>query len=172
MFSQTSLTLAHNVITLANQHNIKIITAESCTSGLVAATLTAIPGASTCVEGGVITYSNQLKQDYLGVLENSIIQYGAVSEQVAQEMALGALANKTSKYLSISVTGIAGPGGGTKNKPVGTVCFAIGHQNNIIISKRQCFNTVFQKDGREGVRSESVKYCLQEIISYLKSLSL
>jgi nicotinamide-nucleotide amidase len=100
-----------------------LATAESCTGGLIAAQLTEIPGSSGWFEGGIVTYSNRSKTEWLGVKENTLKQYGAVSEETAREMVEGLLKNSHAE-MGIAVTGIAGPGGGSYEKPVGTVCFA------------------------------------------------
>lgn len=97
--------------------------AESCTGGLASGLITEIPGSSAWFDSGLVVYSNQAKQDLLNVSAESLRQYGAVSEQVAIEMAIGAL-NQGRANIAASVTGIAGPDGGSKEKPVGTVCFA------------------------------------------------
>ncbi len=99
-----------------------IVTAESCTGGLIASYITEIPGSSLWFERGFVTYSNLAKQEMLGVPEKLITQYGAVSEEVASAMAVGALSHSKGHF-ALSVTGIAGPDGGSVEKPVGTVCF-------------------------------------------------
>jgi nicotinamide-nucleotide amidase len=117
------VTAAEKTLARARQKGLKIVTAESCTGGLIASALTEIAGSSDVVERGFMTYSNEAKQDMLGVPESLIEAEGAVSEKVARAMAEGALANSLGD-ISISVTGVAGPGGGTTDKPVGLVHIA------------------------------------------------
>lgn len=118
--------------------------AESCTGGLVSSMLTAIPGASRAFHAGFITYSNAMKTALLGVQESTLAQYGAVSEQTVREMALGALQRSGANY-AIAISGIAGPDGGTEEKPVGTVWIAWGttahiHAQHFLFdgSRQQC----------------------------------
>lgn len=113
-------TLSDRVGQLLVDQNKSIATAESCTGGLIANTLTDIPGSSAYVLGGIVSYANSVKQEQLGVLENDLIQFGAVSKSVALQMAKG-VAKATGADIGISTTGVAGPGGGTDEKPVGTV---------------------------------------------------
>lgn len=113
-----------NAIALAlKNHDLKLTTAESCTGGLIGASLTEIAGSSFWYERGFITYSNLAKQEMLGVPEQMINDFGAVSIEVAEAMAVGALQHSQAS-IALSVTGIAGPSGGSAEKPVGTVCFA------------------------------------------------
>ena len=102
-----------------------LTTAESCTGGMIAATCTDVTGSSQWFERGFVSYSNEAKQDMLGVPATLLARHGAVSEAVAQAMVLGAL-NHSQAQVAVAVTGIAGPTGGSKSKPVGTVCFAWG----------------------------------------------
>lgn len=115
---------AEALLDTCRQRGLKIATAESCTGGLIAAMLTEIPGSSDVVERGFVTYSNEAKHDMLGVPDAMLKEHGAVSEPVANAMADGALA-RSNADLSVAVTGIAGPGGGSDQKPVGLV-FAAG----------------------------------------------
>jgi len=128
MFPESLITTAEDVLKRCRHKNIMLATAESCTGGLVSALLTEIPGASSVFERGFVTYSNQAKETLLGVAKEMIIQYGAVSEQVAATMAAGALANSKAN-VSIAITGIAGPEGGTVAKPVGLVYIAVAYAN-------------------------------------------
>lgn len=128
--------------------------AESCTGGLASAIVTEIPGSSAWFDGGVVTYSNQAKQDLLGVSGESLRQYGAVSEQVASEMASGLLKQGRADIVA-SVTGIAGPDGGTSEKPVGTVCFAWASKNSPIKTQRSLFT-----GNRQEIRQQSVRAML------------
>lgn len=117
------LTLIHDIAKLLKDRQWQLVTAESCTGGLISASLTEIAGSSVWFERGFVTYSNLAKQQMLGVPEELINAYGAVSEPVALAMATGALEHSAGQ-IAVSVTGIAGPDGGSVEKPVGTVCFA------------------------------------------------
>ncbi len=120
--------MATQVLESCRNHGLKLVTAESCTGGLIAATLTDIPGSSDVLDRGYVTYSNQAKSDMLGVASGLIQQQGAVSELVARHMAEGALA-KSGCDMAVAVTGIAGPDGGSADKPVGTVHIAIAESS-------------------------------------------
>ena len=115
-----------------------VATAESCTGGLIAAALTAIAGSSDVVDRGFVTYSNAAKSEMLGVDPSVIEQFGAVSEPVAAEMAAGAL-QRAPVGIAVSVTGVAGPGGGTPGKPVGTVCFGLATRHGETRTERHVF---------------------------------
>lgn len=143
--------LAAAVISTARQKGILIATAESCTGGMISAALTDIPGSSAVVDRGFVTYSNEAKQDMLGVKAKSLDRFGAVSESVAGEMAFGALSNSRAE-LTVSVTGIAGPGGGSADKPVGTVCFGIMAMG-AAPSTETC---IFEDKGRAYIRQQTV----------------
>src|SRR6187401_2663879 len=114
-------TLIIEIAQYLKAHNWQLVTAESCTGGLVASCITEIPGSSLWFERGFVTYSNLAKQEMLGVPKKLIANYGAVSEEVASAMAVGALAHSKG-HIALSVTGVAGPDGGSIEKPVGTVC--------------------------------------------------
>ena len=116
--------LAKDLLQHLRRRHMRLATAESCTGGLIAATLTEVAGSSDVVERGFVTYSNEAKADLLGVAQADLAQHGAVSEPVARAMAEGALARSRAE-LAIAVTGIAGPGGGSDAKPVGTVFIAL-----------------------------------------------
>lgn len=122
---QQELSIAQQVFDLLHSQGLKITTAESCTGGLISSMLTQVPGASMVFEAGYVTYSNQIKSQALGVDQQVITHYGAVSEQTVLAMALGAIA-KSNADLAIAVSGIAGPDGGSQDKPVGTVWLAWG----------------------------------------------
>jgi len=113
-------TEARTVVELATEKNLRIATAESCTGGLIGAAITSIPGSSTSFKGGIIAYDNAVKNKLLNVSAGMIHKYGAVSREVARAMAKGAV-EALNVDIAVSVTGVAGPGGGTKDKPVGTV---------------------------------------------------
>jgi nicotinamide-nucleotide amidase len=126
----TPLSLAKNILLKLTDNNFKITTAESCTGGLIASLLTKEAGASTCFEAGFVTYSNHMKTQLLDVSNKLLEQHGAVSEEVVISMAKGALAKSTADFV-IAVSGIAGPAGGSIEKPVGTVWIAWGHKDNL-----------------------------------------
>ena len=139
------------------RNNHMLVTVESCTGGGIAAAITDIPGSSIWFERGFVTYSNLAKQQLVNVPAELIDQYGAVSEQVAEAMALGGLDN-SSATISLSVTGVAGPDGGTKDKPVGMVCFARA-QADRVVSTTQYFG-----GNRIAVRQASILYALQQLV--------
>jgi len=139
----------------------QLVTAESCTGGLIAAVITSISGSSTVFDRGFVTYSNAAKAEMLGVPSEILTKFGAVSEQTAQAMANGAIANSHAQ-VSLSVTGIAGPTGGTPEKPVGTVCFA-WHIAGKIVSDTQCFS-----GDRKEIREQAVKHALMRLLEELK----
>lgn len=129
-------TLLNKISLILKEQNLKIATAESCTGGLIAHTLTNISGSSDYFDRGVISYSNKSKTELLGVPEKLIDKYGAVSNPVAKAMADG-IRVKSEVDIGISTTGIAGPTGGTKEKPVGLVFIAISTKDNVIVKKYQ-----------------------------------
>jgi len=124
------LSLAEHVLVALKKDNLKITTAESCTGGLVASLLTQVAGASQSFQAGFVTYSNEMKSSLLNVTKESLTKYGAVSKHVVIEMAQGAL-NKSSADFAIAITGIAGPDGGSEDKPIGTVWLAWGTKNEL-----------------------------------------
>jgi nicotinamide-nucleotide amidase len=130
---------------------LSLVTAESCTGGLIAAAITEIPGSSDVLERGYVTYSNAAKESNLGVPDDILKQYGAVSEQVARAMAEGALAHSQAA-VAVSVTGIAGPDGGTAEKPVGLVHFAAARRGGATLHREMRFGDL----GRNEVRRRSV----------------
>ena len=139
---------------LALKLNSKIVSAESCTAGLLSASLTEIPGSSAFFDQGYITYSNLSKISVLGVEKKILKKYGAVSEQVAKQMAEGAL-KRSNSTIAISITGIAGPGG-SNFKPEGLVCFAVTKKNG----KTRTETMEYGPLGRSEVRSSAVKTAL------------
>ena len=163
MFPEDIQTLARQVIETAAARGLVLVTAESCTGGLVAGALTAIAGSSAVVERGFVTYSNASKTDLLAVPADLIEACGAVSEPVARAMARGALAGSGAD-LSVSVTGVAGPGGGTAEKPVGLVHFsAVGPNGEIHAMHR------FGDIGREQVRLASVRVALGMLLERMRT---
>ncbi len=159
MFSKKILSLSKQLIEQLSQQNKTLISVESCTGGLLAGALTEIPGSSKVVYAGLITYANQAKEKIANVPTNLLKQYGAVSKEVALAMAKGAL-EKYNSDITISITGIAGPSGATKEKPVGLVHFACA-TNNKIIHKKQLFN---KNMNRQEIRLASVELALNLII--------
>lgn len=135
---------------------LRVATAESCTGGLVAALFTEIPGSSDVIERGFVTYSNEAKHELLDVPEEMLAQHGAVSEPVARAMVAGALAHSRAD-IAVSVTGIAGPDGGTAGKPVGLVHLAAARRGGPILHREFRFGNI----GRTGVRMASVEVALQ-----------
>jgi nicotinamide-nucleotide amidase len=155
MFSSPLLRLAETVLAEARAQNLRIATAESCTGGLIAALLTEIPGSSAVLDRGFVVYSNRAKSDLLGVPGDLIADQGAVSEAVARAMAEGAVENSHA-HLAVAVTGVAGPGGGTKLKPVGLVHIAAARENRSILHEAHRFGDI----GRSEVRLRSVEAAL------------
>lgn len=158
MFPADIESLARRVVEAAVTRGLMIATAESCTGGLVSAALTAVAGSSAVVERGFVTYSNAAKSELLGVPAALIDSQGAVSEPVARAMAEGALA-RSAAQVSVAVTGIAGPGGGSADKPVGLVHFAAAGPEGLIHVERR-----FGDIGREAVRLESVRVALDLLL--------
>ena len=142
-------------------HGLMLATAESCTGGGVAHAITYVAGSSAWFERGFITYSNLAKQQMLGVNEATLNQHGAVSEAVVREMVTGALANSAAQ-VALAVSGIAGPDGGTPDKPVGTVWFSWGIKNGAVHTQRHQLN-----GNRAEVRAQSVHIALQGVIDLL-----
>lgn len=162
MFPLEIVTLARLLIDEARQRSLRIVTAESCTAGLVAGAIGSIPGASDVLERGFVTYSNRAKQELLGVPGDLIADLGAVSEPVARMMAEGAL-EASNAHLAVAITGIAGPGGGTPMKPVGTVHIATARSNERILHKAELFE--FQT--REEIQLAAVQSALQAMLDRL-----
>jgi nicotinamide-nucleotide amidase len=148
-------TAAQRLLDLCRARGLKIATAESCTGGMVAAALTDIAGSSDVFERGFVTYSNEAKEAMLGVTFETLRDHGAVSRATAEAMAHGALAHSHAD-LAIAITGIAGPGGGTADKPVGLVHFAAAARNGILIHREQRYGDI----GRAPVRARSVEQAL------------
>ena len=162
-----SLDTVQTLAEILRSRNWKMTVAESCTGGLVCATLTELAGSSEWFERGYITYSNQAKEESLGVPAELIQSFGAVSEEVAKAMAKGAQLN-ADVNAAISITGIAGPGGGSAEKPVGTVCFGWSIQNeageNRVLTKTMHF-----AGDRQAIREKSCNYVLSELAKLLEN---
>jgi nicotinamide-nucleotide amidase len=148
--------LAAEIVAIATTRNLKITTAESCTGGLIAGVLTEIAGSSVVVDRGFVTYSNEAKTEMIGVPADLIARVGAVSKEVAIAMAEGAL-SRSNADLAVSVTGIAGPGGGSDDKPVGLVHFGGLRRGAAPIHVERRFGDI----GRSQVRVASVREALQ-----------
>lgn len=155
LYAQAAEVLAH-----ARARDAKIATAESCTGGLIMGRLTDVPGSSDVVDRGFITYTNEAKKALLGVTETALRDYGAVSEQVARAMAMGALVQSDAR-LAIAVTGIAGPGGGTDEKPVGLVHLAAASRLAGEIPRILHREARFGDLGRAQVRSATIKLAFE-----------
>lgn len=146
--------LATAVLAACRSRKRMVVTAESCTGGLVSAALTAIPGSSDVVDRGFVTYTNEAKQEMLGVPGETLAAHGAVSAETAAAMAAGAL-GRSRAQVSVSVTGIAGPGGATPGKPVGLVHFAARRGDRVLLREER-----FGAIGRNAVRAASVEVAL------------
>jgi nicotinamide-nucleotide amidase len=154
--------LARRVGVRLKKRGLKLATAESCTGGWIAQAVTSVPGSSDWFERGFVSYSDESKKELLGVRSATLSRHGAVSEQTAREMASGAL-RRSQAQVAVAVTGIAGPGGGTRKKPVGTVCFAWSR-------KRRAAESVTRRfpGKREGVRRRSVAFALKGLLERLE----
>ena len=146
---------AEALIRLCREKDITMVTAESCTGGLIGGVLTGISGSSDVFWGGFITYANQAKILSLGVSEDNLEQYGAVSEQVVSQMLSGAL-EKSGASLAMAVSGVAGPGGGTPDKPVGTVWIGVSLKGSDMIAQKFLFS-----GNREEIRNKTVINALE-----------
>jgi nicotinamide-nucleotide amidase len=161
MFSADLLARAEALLAAARAKSLKIATAESCTGGLIAGLLTEISGSSDVLDRGFVTYSNDAKEAMLGIPPALLRQHGAVSEAVARAMAEGAIRNSAAQ-VSVAVTGIAGPGGGTDDKPVGLVHIAAARAGEATLHRECRFGDI----GRGAIRLASVAAAL-ELLSQL-----
>lgn len=150
--------LADKVAELLCERRLMLVTAESCTGGWIAKCCTDLPGSSHWFERGFVTYTNDAKMEELGVLAETLQAYGAVSEATVAEMAAGAL-RQSNAQVSVSVSGIAGPGGGRPDKPVGTVCFGWVVAGKAPVTRRMLFS-----GNREQVRRQAVAEALRGVI--------
>lgn len=148
--------LARSLLELCKSRKLTVATAESCTGGLVAGALTEIAGSSAVVMVGFVTYSNEAKIDMLGVSRATLEKHGAVSAETAHEMAAGALKNSRAG-IALSVTGIAGPDGGSAEKPVGLVWFGMALSGKPVVTEKR----VFENFGRDFIRRETVRHVLK-----------
>jgi len=162
MADKTVLALAGEVAALLADKKITVAVAESCTGGALCQALTDIPGSSAWFDRGFITYSNQAKVEMLGVSSTLLDQYGAVSFEAARAMVEG-VHGRSNAELAIAITGIAGPEGGTAQKPVGTVFFGIGQKGQAVKIDKRRF-----KGEREEVRARSVEFVLKALLKALR----
>lgn len=154
------MSLASDVLDAARARGVMIATAESCTGGLIAATLTDIPGSSDVVDRGFVTYSNAAKCQMLGIRSETLEAHGAVSEQIAAQMATGAL-SRSDAAMTVAVTGIAGPGG-SEHKPEGRVCFGVATAFGVTTETVE-----FGILGRSEVRLATVRHALDLLLQAL-----
>jgi nicotinamide-nucleotide amidase len=148
---------AADLARLLHEKGLRMVTAESCTGGWVAQALTGVVGSSEWFDRGYVTYSNASKQQMLGVSSDTLEAYGAVSEQTVAEMTAGALAN-SGVDAALAISGIAGPGGGSEQKPVGTVFFAWQLRGEAAVTSREWF-----EGDRQGVRRQAVVHALMRL---------
>lgn len=170
--------LIQKIAQACSEKQIKIVTAESCTGGMISTALTDISGSSAYFERGFVTYSDEAKAELLNVSHDSLHKHGAVSEVVAIEMAIGAL-HASQAHIALSVTGIAGPTGGSATKPVGLVYFGLAHRKNNVIGKTEsdaslavtAHHEIFSGD-RAAVRKQTRDRGLELILKMLNNNSL
>lgn len=153
--------LQHIAASLTSSREM-VAVAESCTGGLLSAALTSLPGSSVWFDRGLITYSNAAKHELLGISENVLATYGAVSRETAKAMASGVLQHSQAK-IALAITGIAGPEGGSVEKPVGTVWFGFAKQNESPQAMLQILNGT-----RDAIRQQSVSFALNWLHDYLR----
>ena len=154
-------TLAAELVSLCQQKKLKVSAAESCTGGLISAYITSVPGASDVTDGSIVSYANRVKSGFLGVPDEILSRYGAVSAECVEHMAAGVV-RMFGADVGIAVSGIAGPGGGTPGKPVGTVYICVKYRD-------KSFNKRFNFEGdRDGVREQTVYQALAEAIEIIK----
>jgi len=158
--SQTLTSIAQQLGEMLCKKNAKLTTAESCTGGGISEAITAVSGSSQWFEFGFVTYANSAKQQLLGVSKKTLDQYGAVSEQVVEQMAQGAIQQSRADY-AIAVSGIAGPEGGTEDKPVGTVWVCCQTPT------RSWTQQLMLSGDRQAVRSAAIKKSLQQLLQHL-----
>lgn len=159
-------TLATQLGAVLKARGLLLTMAESCTGGMVTQVVTSVAGSSAWFDRGFITYSNPSKQEMLGVSNQTLTQFGAVSEQTAVEMVAGALKNSHAQIAG-SITGIAGPDGGTSEKPVGMVCFACSALANATLTTTQYF-----QGNREQIRQQATAFMMTMLIEQLKGTSI
>ena len=156
--------LAREVLEACRRRGIMLVTAESCTGGMIAAALTDIAGSSDVVDRGFVTYSNEAKKEMIGVSKATLDAFGAVSRETAKEMAAGAL-GRSRAGIALAVTGIAGPAGGSVEKPVGLVWFGLAVKGRETVAERR----LFEDRGRAFIRAESVRTALEMAVAALRA---
>ena len=161
MFPSKLIDLAEDVISACQNNNLQLATAESCTGGLIAGCLTAVSGASNVLQYGYVTYTNQAKINLLGVSASILSQHGAVSELVSRTRADGALKSGDAN-IAVSVTGIAGPSGGSEKKPVGLVHIAVARTNCETLHERHLF-----EGDRQAIRLQTISAALELLLSQI-----
>jgi nicotinamide-nucleotide amidase len=155
--------LAAQVGAALKSHGMMLATAESCTGGGIASAVTEIAGSSAWFDRGFVTYSNQAKIDMLGVSPDTLARYGAVSEAIVREMVVGSL-HHSQAQIALAVSGIAGPGGGTPEKPVGTVWFAWGIKDSVSVARMHLLES-----SRAEIRTQAVHIALQGVLELLNN---
>ena len=155
---------AAELLDIFRSRELRLATAESCTGGLVAAAMTEIAGSSDVFDRGFVTYSNEAKVSLLGVGQSDLDQFGAVSVEVAAAMARGAIKHSDAD-VAVSVTGIAGPGGGSPEKPVGLVCFGVADRHGRLKTRISNFGEI----GRREIRLHSVRFALDFVKSFVQA---
>ena len=158
--------LAEQVGDVLRSQGLRLATAESCTGGWVSQCLTAVAGSSDWFERGFVTYSNEAKQEMLGVPAEVLIRHSAVSEATAQAMATGALVHSRADW-AVAITGVAGPSGGSPEKPVGLVCFAWAGPDACVTTDSRRF-----AGDRQSVRAQSVEFVLSELRERVKTMTV
>lgn len=163
VLDDTIISLASETVAALAAADAMLVTAESCTGGLIAGALTSVSGSSAVVHGGYVTYANRAKVEMIGVQAQTLSSHGGVSEQTVREMAAGARSHANVSH-AIAVTGIAGPSGGSADKPVGLVWFGLATKAGLHSEVRQ-----FGDIGREAVRRETVRVALEIILADLRA---
>ncbi|MCO6050582.1 CinA family protein [Mesorhizobium sp. RP14(2022)] len=155
-------TLAKRLLASCIARDILVATAESCTGGMVAAAITDIAGSSAALDRGFVTYSNEAKMAMLGVEAKTLANHGAVSEETAAEMARGALAHSNAGA-AVAITGIAGPGGGSVEKPVGLVWFATASRDGTVVTRQAQWGDIGRAKVREAARHTALEMLLEAV---------
>lgn len=164
LFPAETARLAEQIIALYRARDWMVATAESCTGGLIAGALTDVSGSSSVVDRGFVTYTNEAKTDLIGVTPVTLATYGAVSLETALQMAHGAL-YRSRAHVAVAVTGIAGPGGGSADKPVGLVHLAAKSRSGLVLHKEMHYGDI----GRDGVRLATVETALELLVEAVQT---